>query len=284
MQTSLLNCRSMYKDTVSRKLIDIMGNIKLDINQKSWCLLKEIDTLDADKHSAAMLTVCECYGLVPRHETDIESCEISENDIENYTNKHKSKLEHNLKGWFEINKDQPRENTISEICYYFQNILDFNEKAVVFSNFLSSKYIPISVNFFSKHMDEKNDNYILREYASEFIQMRQLLNLNVGPTSRGSLLLDFLKPLQDYPDKQAILLGAFIEELLRRLKNKPKEKVQNQINMPFNIGGLDMGGDPDQLREMMKKMQSILPPEVIDQLKNLFSDLDNDENSENDSL
>jgi len=284
MQRSLLNFCSMYKDAISRKLIDIMGNIKLDITQKSWCLLKEIDALEADKQIGAMRTIFECYGLAPRHETDVESCSISENESELYFKSHKEKLDHNLKGWFEINKDQPIEKTISDICYYFQNILDFTEKTVVFSKLLSSKFIPISVNFFSKHMDEKSDGYILREYAAEFIQMRQLLNLNVGPTSRGSLILDFLKPLQEHPEKQSILLGAFIEELLRRLKNKPKEQPQSNFKMPFNMGGLDMGGDPEQLREMMKKMQSILPPEVIDQLKNLFSDLDNDENSDNDPL
>jgi hypothetical protein len=277
----------MYKDSTSKKLIDIIGNVKLDIVQKSYLLFKEIDSLDPQNQIQAIRTIFECYGLTPRHETSIEVVQFDKEDVDAAYEKHKEKLEYNMKGWFEINKDLPLNNTISEICYYFQNIIDFNEKVIVFAKLLSSKYIPVNVNFFSAHVDNESDNLILREYASEYIQMRQMLNLNIGPTSRGSLLLDFLKPLQDNPDKQSVVLGAFIEEMVRRLRNKPatpqiQGKSESNFNFPFNIQGMNMGGDPEQLREMMKKMQSILPPEVLDQLKNLFSDLDKDDDSEND--
>lgn len=270
----------MYKDSLSKKLIDVMGNLALESEQKAYVLLEVLDKQNPEEQLMGMKKILECYGLCPRHETDQIAPSFAAEDVQKILVKNQAKVDHQIKGWFEINSNQPIEKTLSEMCYFFQNFLDPIERAVVFNEILKSKHIPINVNFFSKHVDEESDNLLLREYASEYIQMRQLLNLNVGSTGRGSLILDFIQHLDEH--KQAILLGAFVDELLRRLKGKKTSASSSahsapNMTMPFGMPpGFDMSGDPEQLKEMMKKMQSILPPEVLEQLKKLFKDLGDD--------
>ena len=268
-----------YKDPLSRKLIDILGNQNLLSQQKAWTVLDVLHKEgDPNRIAEGLKVVLECCGLAPRHETPVDdSIPLFDDElIRAYEKKNGPKVDYHLKGWFEINKDSGIEKSILDICLFLESFTDDREKAVVFQMILSSRYIPIPVNYFSKHISEPSDEFILREYAAEYIQMRQLLNFNADPTTRGSLVLDFLAPLKDKPHAQAVVLGSFLEELLRRLKNKPK-KQQAPFSFMGNSGtpatfpfSSDMS--PEQLKEMFNNFRSMLPPEILDQLKKLFGD------------
>jgi hypothetical protein len=196
----------------------------------------------------------------------------------------KEKVVHRLKGWFQIDADKPVENKLNEICMFLEEFTDNREKAVAFQLILSSPFIPIPVNYFSRDTSEASDDLILREYASEFIQLRQLLNLNVDPTSRGSLVMDFVAGLNEKPHAQAVVLGSFIEELLRRLRGERQSGLHNtppvdqssgqqQSTPPFSASfPIDQNMDPEQLKDMIKNFKSMLPPEVLAQLRKLFGD------------
>jgi hypothetical protein len=269
----------MYKDPLSRKLIDVLGNQNLISQQKTWCLLDILHKEeDPNRIPEGIKVVLECCGLAPRHEGPVDDRVpfFDEELIQNYEKKNGPRVDHQVKGWFEINKDRGLEKTLLDICLFLETYTDDREKAIVFQMILSSKYIPIATYYFSRHTSEPSDDLILRQYAAEYIQMRQLLNLNVDPTSRGSLILDFLVPLKDKPHAQAVVLGSFIEELLRRLKNKHKAPPT-----PFSFQGpsgsaatfpFSSDMSPDQLKDMFNNFRSMLPPEILDQLKKLFGD------------
>jgi len=261
----------MYRDQISRKLIDIMGNQSLNSYERAWALLNSFRTpLPPEEHPEALRTIFECYGLAPRHESPLKTPDFDAAFTERIEKLVQKKVQHALQGWFEINQDLPFDRNLIEICMFLEQWSDERERAVIFQMILVSKYIPIAPAYFSKHVDDKNDDLMLREYAGSFIKLRQTLNMNLGPTSRGSLILDFLLELKDKPDAQAIVLGAFIEELLRRLKrqqNFPSQPIIQQATFPLTP---DMS--PEQLKDMLKNFQSMLPPELLDQLRKLFGE------------
>lgn len=256
----------MYNDPISKKVIDILGNLSLNPYQKSFAILAYIqDAVKPEDYSKYIKVSLECYGLCPRHETKVDIPEIDQALITRIESSSRTKVDHELRGWFEINTDKAADSILNQICYYLENWTEIKEKAIIFQMILSSKYVPIKVNFFSRYMDEENDTLILREHANEYIQMRQILNLNIGPTARGSLIMDFIQSLQEKPQAQAVVLGSFIEELLRRLKQKKTSPNPTPNLPPFPT-------DVNQMKDMVQKMQHILPPEVFEQLKRLFSD------------
>lgn len=281
----------MYKSTLEKKLIDLLGNQTLTSQQKSWAILDVLHKdVDPDEMAQGIRVVLECCGLCPRHETKVETPHFDKSTIERVEKAHRTKVDHMLKGWFEINADRPMEKTIIELCCFLEEYTDDKEKAIIFQMVLASRYIPIPVVYFSKHIAEPNDDLILRAHAAEYIQMRQLLNLKVDPTSRGSLLMDFVHSLQSDPQAQAVVLGSFIEELLRRLKGqKPEIKRSapeptimddDEFNPPpfnappFSSATFPFSPDMDreQLRDMMNNFKSMLPPEVLKKLKEMFGD------------
>lgn len=265
----------MTEDPIRKKCIDIMGNNALDSLQKAHLLLQTIrSNVDPDQHPQYIRLVLESYGLVPRHTTEIEGETFDPQMVERVQKSAHEKVQYEIKGWFEVNIDRPIEKTLIEICCFLEEWVDEKEKAVIFDQILTSSYIPIRVNFFSRFIDEDNDNLILREHADTYIQMRQMLNLQIGPTSRGSLLLEFLKPLETNPKAQAVILGAFVEELLRRLKSKSTQDKSNIFSGSIPLG---MDFNPDNMKEMMERMQSMIPPEVLDQLRKLFSQDDDED-------
>ena len=262
----------MYREPISKKLIDLMGNQSLSSQERAWALLDCFrSNLSPEDHPEALKNIFECYGLAPRHETLLETPDFEASFIELIERNTQKKVEHALQGWFEINQDQPIERTLVDICMFIEQWSDDKERAVVFQMILASKYIPIAPIHFSKHVDEKNDDYLLREYAGAFIKCRQTLNMNLGPTTRGSLILDFIHEIKGDDQAQAVVLGAFIEELLRRLKQQhqqaPEINIPNPGQAAFPITP-DM--NPEQLNEMLNNFQSMLPPEILKQLRKLF--------------
>lgn len=266
----------MSNDRISKKLIDLMGNQSLNSYEKAWALLDCFrNNLTPEQHPEALRVIFESYGLAPRHESLYQSPKFDQALIERVEKNYQKKTQHALEGWFEINQDQPFEKTLVEICIFLEQYSDERERAVVFQMILASRYIPVSPAYFSKHIDDKNDDLMLREYAATFIKLRQTLNMShLGPTERGSLILDFLQELKDQPNIQAIVLGAFIEELLRRLKQQntpsaPPANLSSTATFPLTP---DMS--PEQLNEMLQNFQSFLPPELLKQLRKLFGDDD----------
>lgn len=295
----------MYKSPLAKKLIDILGNQAISSQQKSWALLDVLHReAEPDKIADGIKIILECCGLSPRHESKLEAPSFEEALIERVEKANRAKVDHLLKGWFEINKDRPIEKTLIELCCFLEEFTDEKERAIVFQMILISKYIPIPVHYFSKHIAEPNDDLILREHAGEYIQMRQLLNLQVDATSRGSLLIDFITSLSEKPQAQAVVLGFFIEELLWRLQGRkgrpqvsqaqnsekssePKVVIDNEDDSPAgnpNPFNFPPNGDfsaqfpfnsdmsPEQMKDMLNNFKSMLPPEVLEQLKKLFGD------------
>lgn len=266
----------MSDDRISKKLIDLMGNQSLNSYEKAWALLDCFrNELSPEEHPEALKIIFESYGLAPRHESLYQSPEFDQAFIERVEKNCQKKIQHALEGWFEINLDQPFDKTLVEICMFLEQFIDDRERAVAFQMILASKYIPVSPAYFSKHVDDKNDDLMLREYASTFIKLRQTLNMShLGPTERGSLILDFINELNEQPNIQAIVLGAFIEELLRRLKQQNTPTTQASSFSSTATFPLTPDMSPEQLNEMLKNFQSFLPPELLKQLKKLFGDDD----------
>jgi hypothetical protein len=282
----------MYKSNLEKKIIDLLGNQILNSQQKSWAILDVLHKeAQPEEMAQGIRATLECCGLCPRHETKITTPTFDEATIDRVEKTHREKVDHMLKGWFEIHADRPMEKTVIEICLFLEEFTDEKEKAIVFQMILASRYIPVAVNYFSKHIAEPNDDLVLRANAAEFVQMRQLLNLKVDSTSRGSLLMDFVQSLNSDPHAQSVVLGSFIEELLRRLKGQKPEIKKTAINPtivsddevqpdfpsnfpPFNSSTFpftpDM--DRDQLKDMMNNFKSMLPPDVLEQLKKMFGD------------
>jgi hypothetical protein len=284
----------MYKSALDKKLIDLLGNQTLNSQQKSWAIL---DVLHKDAKpeeiTQGIRVVLECCGLCPRHETKVEVPKVDEATIDRIEKSLREKVDYMLKGWFEIHADRPMDKTIIEICLFLEEFTDDKERSIVFNMILASRYVPITVDYFSKHMAEANDDLILRANAAEYIQMRQLLNLKVDPTSRGSLLMDFVQSLHSDPHAQAVVLGSFIEDLLRRLKGQ-KPEVKKAVHEPiietdpesdsetgtppnfppFNSATFPFSPDMDreQLKDMMDNFKSMLPPDVLEQLRKMFGD------------
>lgn len=265
----------MYKDPLSRRLIDIMGNQNLDGLGKSYLLLEALHESDSpDDISSGLKTILETYGLAPRHDTAIATPDWDEERINELENRIKERVDHCIKGCFEIRADLPIEKRINDLCLFLEEFTDKFEKAVALKRILASKHVPVPVNYFSKFVGEENDGLLLREYASEFIQMRQLLNLNLDPTARGSLILDFIAGLSDNPHAQSVVLGSFVHEILRRLKgqksnpsNSQQSAASSSATFPFHPNM-----SPEDLQNMMQNFQSMLPPEILEQLRKLFGD------------
>lgn len=256
----------MYKDLLSRKLIDVMGNQSLSTQQRCALMLEALhDVGDPEEFSRGVQVILETYGLAPRHETPVQAPSFDEESVARIEKLNRERVDHELKGWFEINRDRPFDKTLIEICCFLEEIPASVDRAIVFGMILSSPHVPIVKNYFSRFTREQSDDLLVREYASEYIQMRQLLNVQLDPTSRGSLVLEFLQSLDDKP--KAILLGAFVEELMRRLRNKPKVTSSQPFSASFPF---QANMDPQQAEEMMKNFQSMLPPEVLDRLRKLF--------------
>lgn len=276
----------MYKDVLSKKVIDMLGNTSLSMVEKSWSILNFLhQSEDPNDILKGIKVALECCGLAPRHETNSTGTlpDFGSDWHANVSATLKEKIDHKLKGWFKIDADKPIEKKLTEICMFLEEFTDDREKAVAFQLILSSSHIPIPVNYFSRDTSEPSDDLILREYASEFIQLRQLLNLNVDPTSRGSLVIDFIAGLNKKPHAQAVVLGSFIEELLRRLRgDRQRSSSENgphiqqsgqQDPPPFSATfPIDQNMDPDQLKDMINNFKSMLPPEVLAQLRKLFGD------------
>ncbi|MBF0199548.1 MAG: hypothetical protein HQL32_17665 [Planctomycetes bacterium] len=263
----------MYQDQTSKKLIDIMGNLTLDAYQKALGMLQVMQEVAPDKQPDYYRVIMECYGLAPRHESPSEVEKVNEALIERVEKAAQGKVDYQVKGWFEVNADRPVEKNIVEMCYFLEEWTDVYEKAVVLKLILATSFVPIPTNYFSRYTDEGSDSLLIREHASSYIKMRQLLNLKVGPTTRGSLLLDFLNEVSEEGPGRAIIVGAFIEELLRRLRKQTQPPAQAQGAPPVNPlagTGFDFNMDPSQMQDMMQKMQSILPPDVLEQLRKLF--------------
>jgi hypothetical protein len=287
----------MYKSPLEKKLIDILGNQFLSSQQRSWALLDVLHKdAQPDEIPNGIKVILECAGLCPRHETKLECPNFEQSFIDRVESAQREKVDYHLKGWFEINVDRVEKNLI-ELCMFLEEFTDDKERAIVFQMVLASRYVPIPVVYFSKHTAEGSDDLILRAHAAEYIQMRQLLNLKVDATSRGSLLMDFVHSLQTEPHAQAVVLGSFIEDLLRRLKGQKgiqtaRESSEDapisqdssssspsseQAPNPFNFNSSatfpfspDM--DQEQLRDMMNNFKSMLPPDVLDQLRKMFGD------------
>ena len=263
---------------ISKKLIDLMGNQSLSSHERAWALLKCFrKECSPEQHPEAMRIIFESYGLAPRHDSAFECPEFNTHFVERVENNNQKKVQHAIEGWFEINRDQPIDRTLVEICMFLEQFSDERERAVILQMILASKHIPISPAYFSRHVDDKNDDLMLREYAVTFIKLRQTLNIkNIGPTSRGSLILDFLNELKDQPEAQSIVLGAFIEELLRRLKRQQNLPSESEPKTP-NFGNattfsLNPDLSPEQLRDMLNNFQTFLPPELLKQLRKLFGE------------
>jgi|SaaInlStandDraft_1057018.scaffolds.fasta_scaffold40273_1 hypothetical protein len=265
----------MYKDPLSRKLIDIMGNQNLDGLGKAHHLLETLHTAEnPDDIAVGVKTILETYGLAPRHETVIATPDWDDSRISDIEQRLKERTDHTIKGTFEIRADLPIEKRVNDLCLFLEEFTDPLEKAIAFRRILASKHVPVAVGYFGKFVGEESDNLLLREYASEFIQMRQLLNLKLDATERGSLILDFLSNLSDKPHVQAVVLGSFVGELLRRLKTQsssvgptPTGGGPTSASFPFNANM-----SPDDLQNMMKNFQSMLPPEILEQLRKLFGE------------
>ncbi|MBF0244969.1 MAG: hypothetical protein HQL31_06815 [Planctomycetes bacterium] len=259
-------------EAIEKKLIDIMGDCSLSCLNKAsrrWRVLGE-GAEPARRHHLMRL-VLESFGLVPRHGTSVKEGEGDIDDalIAALRKRFAAKIEYQMKGWFEINIDWPVEKTMAEICRYLDELGDETEKAVVFEMILSSSHVPIPVNYFSRFVDDpEGDELILRQHAISYIKLRQLLNLQAGPTTRGSLMDEFMLELKDDARARDVVLGAFVGELLRRLRDIARSgSAQAQtkvITLPLNM----KNGDMD---EMIRNMRNILPPEVLDQLKKLFN-------------
>lgn len=269
-----------------RKVIDIMGNTALTRIEKATLLLRVIRSNELGPEARMDLTryVLESYGMAPRHERPVDVAVPDKKSLESIQNRYRKRVNHELEGWFEIQKELSFEKTVWKICTFLEEFLDEQERAVVFSMILASKYIPVPVNYFSRFIDEEeSDHLLLREYAGTYIKLRQLLNLKVGPTCRGSLVLEFLQDMSPDPKKQAIVLGAFLEELLRRLKNK---KESPSMSLPPGAKGavlpFSMNLDEDSMQDFMNRFRDILPPEVLDQLRRMLDDKDEDDNDDDD--
>lgn len=262
-------------DRARVRLADIMGNQRLSGLQKSLAMLRELEECENGRKPELMRFVLESYGLAPRHETAYTVEELPAELVKTLREKHGEKISHHIKGFFEINRDRPVEKTMDAIIAFLEDWPDEMERAVVFERILASKHVPIPVNYFSRYTDEpEKDNLLLRAHSLTFIQLRQLINLRIGPTSRGSLIQDFLAPLASEPYVQAVVLGAFVEELIRRLQKYMTEAPAagaKVMAFPMNSG-------PADLEDMMKRMREMLPPEVMEQLRKLFNKPDEEEN------
>lgn len=256
------------------QLVDVMGNRRLTGLQRSLLLWRSVreGEPDPDRHPEWIRMILESYGLAPRHETPVAVESFKDELAQRVLKISQARIDHELKGWFEIDNHRPIERRCVEICFFLNEWTDEQERAVVFERILSSRYVPIPAQYFSRYMDEaEKDRLLLRQHSRVYIQLRQLLNMKIGPTERGALIQDFLAPLAGDPYAQAVVFGAFLEELLQRLRQKSSPvspaapaKGSTQV-MTFPI---DMSGG--QFQEMMRKMQQILPPEVLEQLRRLF--------------
>ncbi len=251
-----------------------MGNRSISHLHKAALILKELHNpeLHPDEMPKLLLFILQSHGLCPRHETPAPTIALEEEKIRQLQARHKTLFDHHLRGWFEIHSTLPPEKTMVDICVFLEQRIDPLEKLAFFDSLLSSQYIPLKVNFFSRYVDDpEGDHLILRANASPYIQMRQSVNLPIGPTTRGSLIMEFLQTMSDHPQHQAIVLGAFIEELLQRLKQQKEPVVPskgNVIPLDLSAGNFD---------DMAKQMRSLLPKEVLDQLRHFFGQLPGDD-------
>lgn len=251
-------------------VLDVLGNQSISLWQKSAVLVREIFKAGhgPERREELLRLALEGCGLAPRHETPPDPGLLEAVPPEAAAEELRRKLgpaqDHEIKGWFVVHAERPVEQTLAAIRLALEGEAGEAERAVFLERILKSPHVPLPAVYFSRDTDDpEGDGLLLRRHAETFVRLRQALNMR-GPTVRGSLLLDFLAPLRGDPRAQAVLLGALLEELLRRLQKLSREGGAARVG----IMPLEAGGDPE---EMVRRMRRLLPPEVMEQLRRLFS-------------
>ncbi len=265
-------------DPLVLKLADILGSRKASSGQRALAILRVLRAREVppERRLELLRFVLESCGLAPKHQGTVAEDEIPTEVRERVTKTAGARIDHELKGWFEIRADRPLERKVMEIWKYLQEWEDERERAVVLERILASPYIPVPASYFSRFVDDgEKDQLILRQHAPIYIQLRQAINMRLGPTAKGALLQDFLAPLAKDPYAQAVVLGAFVEDLRQRIKKAavaaaPQTPGAGVFSFPLQL-------TPEQIREALKRLETVLPPEILDQLRKLFPPGEGDE-------